>query len=347
MKNFTLLALFFSGSLHILVAQADLIINTEGVPPITNYVGTDYNGFNQVWDVIQDERGLIYLAETYNIIEFDGNEWRKTPLPNGVIPRCFAKTWWAYLSYLLFFVGFIRLVIILNSKRLIAENDRLEEVIKGRLEEIQEQKGVIAQSLKEKESLLKEIHHRVKNNLQIIANLLYLQSGKFDDENIKNILEEGQGRVRSMALIHQKLYENEDLKSIPFGEYVLELVNESKTYFGDQAANVKIKVAAEEAFFDVDSAVPLGLIINELSTNAFKYAFDGSEGGLFSIFLTKSGNDYELHVSDNGKGLPEEIDIRKTRSLGLRLVRILSEQLEGEYYFDSNEGMSFKLKFAA
>ena len=199
----------------------------------------------------------------------------------------------------------------------------------------------------EKESLLKEIHHRVKNNLQIIANLLYLQSGKFEDENIKNVLEEGQGRVRSMALIHQKLYENEDLKSIPFGEYVLELVNEIKTSFGDQAAHVNIKVDAEETFFDVDSAVPLGLIINELTTNAFKYAFDGKNEGQFSVFLTKSESEYELHISDNGKGIPDEIDIRKTRSLGLRLVRILSEQLEGVYEFESKDGLSFKLKFVA
>ena len=204
-----------------------------------------------------------------------------------------------------------------------------------------------SKSNNEKESLLKEIHHRVKNNLQIIANLLYLQSNKFEDENIKNVLEEGQGRVRSMALIHQKLYENEDIKSIPFGEYVLELVNEIKVSFGEQAAHVNINVDAQEAFFDVDCAVPLGLIINELSTNAFKYAFEGRDEGQLSIYLTKSGNDYELHVSDNGKGLPEEIDIRKTRSLGLRLVRILSEQLEGQYSFNGDHGMSFKLRFAA
>lgn len=257
------------------------------------------------------------------------------------------QTWWAYLFYLLLFIGFIGFILILNSKRLKAENQKLEETIKERVKEIQEQKSVIAQSLVEKESLLKEIHHRVKNNLQIIANLLYLQSGKFQDENIKNVLEEGQGRVRSMALIHQKLYENEDLKSIPFGEYILELVNEIKTSFGELAASVTVKVDAQEAFFDVDSAVPLGLIINELSTNAFKYAFEGKEEGQFNIFLTRSGEEYELHISDNGKGIPDEIDIRKTRSLGLRLVRILSEQLEGEYSFESESGMSFKLKFVA
>lgn len=253
----------------------------------------------------------------------------------------------AYFVYFILLIGVIYIIVKINARKLIVENEQLEGIIRARVKEIEDQKNIISQSLSEKESLLKEIHHRVKNNLQIIANLLYLQSNKFDDEKIKNVLEEGQGRVRSMALIHQKLYENDDLKSIPFGEYVLELVNEIKVSFGEQAANVKIKVDAEEAFFDVDNAVPLGLIINELSTNAFKYAFEGKDEGQFSIFLTKSENEYELHITDNGKGIPDEIDIRKTRSLGLRLVRILSEQLEGDYSFESNNGMSFKLKFVA
>ena len=257
------------------------------------------------------------------------------------------ETWLAYLLYALLCIGFVRIIIILNSRRLKAKNEKLEQTIKERVIEIEEQKKVISKSLEEKEALLKEIHHRVKNNLQIIANLLYLQSGKFDDEKIKDVLEEGQGRVRSMALIHQKLYENEDLKSIPFGEYILELVNEIKASFGELAANVSVRIDAQEAFFDVDSAVPLGLIINELTTNAFKYAFEGREEGKFNIYLTRSDDEYELHISDNGKGIPEEIDIRKTRSLGLRLVRILSEQLEGQYSFESENGLSFKLKFVA
>ncbi len=220
-------------------------------------------------------------------------------------------------------------------------------VTKKAKEKIGVQNGIITENLKERETLLKEIHHRVKNNLQIIANLLYLQSGKFEDESIKDVLEEGQGRVRSMSLIHQKLYENEDLKSIPFGEYIMELVNEIKSSFGEQAAKVQVNVKADDAYFDVESAVPLGLIINELTTNTFKYAFEGKDEGEFNVYLTRDESSYQLHVSDNGKGLPEEIDLRRTRSLGLRLVRILSDQLEGEYSFEVKEGTTFVLKFAA
>ena len=204
---------------------------------------------------------------------------------------------------------------------------------------------VISKSLSERESLLKEIHHRVKNNLQIIASLLYLQSGKFEDEDIKKVLEEGQGRVRSMALIHQKLYENEDLKSIPFGEYLQELVSEIRASFGMD--KIQLNIEASNVYFDVDTAVPLGLIVNEIATNAFKYAFLKKSEGMLSISLTEENEQYALNVKDNGSGIPEEVDIRKTKSLGLRLVRMLSQQLEGDFEFSVENGTAFELKFAA
>ncbi len=206
----------------------------------------------------------------------------------------------------------------------------------------------LGKSLSEREALLKEIHHRVKNNLQVIAGLLYLQSDKTDDVSVKKLLEEGQGRVRSMALIHQKLYENEDLKHIPFEEYLSELVGEIKKTFGASAEGVDLHIEAKDIQFDVDTAVPLGLIINELSTNAFKYAYTDKMGGaLFSVKLEKKEGQYEMTVSDNGSGIPEDVlSATKSSSLGLRLTRMLSDQLEGEYQFDNAEGARFKLKFA-
>lgn len=211
--------------------------------------------------------------------------------------------------------------------------------------EITAQKQTVSAALVERESLLKEIHHRVKNNLQIIASLLYLQSGKFENEDFKKVLEEGQGRVRSMALIHQKLYENDDLKSIPFDEYLMELVSEIRASFG--MPKVSLNIEAENIYFDVDTAVPIGLIVNELATNAFKYAFGKEDHGSFSISLTQNDKGYVLNVNDNGKGLPDEVDIKKTKSLGLRLVRMLSQQLEGSFEFEGNNGTNFSLKFAA
>ncbi|SMD31858.1 Two-component sensor histidine kinase, contains HisKA and HATPase domains [Reichenbachiella faecimaris] len=254
-------------------------------------------------------------------------------------------TWWAIMIYIVILVIIIMVIVRLNARRLIRKNVELEATIKERVKEIEKQKDIIAKSLIEKESLLKEIHHRVKNNLQIIASLLYLQSGKFENEDFKRVLEEGQGRVRSMALIHQKLYENDDLKSIPFDEYLTELVGEIRASFG--MVQIQLNVEAKDIFFDVDTAVPLGLIVNELATNAFKYAFAKVPKGSFSISLTQEGNRYMLSVKDDGQGIPDEIDIKKTKSLGLRLVRMLSQQLEGDFVFESKDGTNFSLTFAA
>ena len=269
--------------------------------------------------------------------------------------------WWAFLIYFFLFFGFINLLLRLNSARLRAANIKLEKTIQERIKEIEEQKRQaekdknlieeqsleLKRSLEERESLLKEIHHRVKNNLQVIASLLYLQSGKFKDEDFKKVLEEGQGRVRSMALIHQKLYENDDLKSIPFNEYLNELVSEIKASFGNEMTKITLDIRAENIFFDVDTAVPLGLIVNELATNAFKYAFNNKPSGSFSIFLSEDDGTYTLNIRDDGNGIPEEVDIRKTKSLGLRLVRMLSQQLEGDFEIKNENGTSFELKFAA
>lgn len=214
-------------------------------------------------------------------------------------------------------------------------------------QKIQAKNEIINKSLKERESLLKEIHHRVKNNLQIIASLLYLQSGKFENEDYKKVLEEGQGRVRSMALIHQKLYENEDLKNIPFDEYLMELVTEIRSSFGPEMKKVSIDINAKNIEFDIDTAIPLGLIVNEMATNAFKYAFNNLDSGSFSISIHQSEGEYVIKIQDDGQGIPESVDIRKVKSLGLRLVRMLSQQLEADFHFETGNGTSFELKFVA
>lgn len=228
---------------------------------------------------------------------------------------------------------------------LIYRNNRLKTRTS---QEISAKNDQLGKALDERESLLKEIHHRVKNNLQVIASLLYLQSDKTDDVSVKKLLEEGQGRVRSMALIHQKLYENEDLKHISFEEYLSELVGEIKKTFGAAAEGVELLIDAKNIQFDVDTAVPLGLIINELSTNAFKYAYTKKMGGaLFSVKLEQNDGQYDMTVSDNGSGIPDEaLNNTRSSSLGLRLTRMLSDQLEGDYEFDNSQGTSFKLKFA-
>ena len=212
-------------------------------------------------------------------------------------------------------------------------------------QKLQKANAAIEKSLSEKEVLLKEIHHRVKNNLQVVSSLLDLQSRGIDDEKALSTFMEGQNRVKAMALIHQKLYQNENLATIDFAEYADQLMNELATIY-PTAGGVKTKISANgDARFDIDTAVPLGLILNELISNAYKYAFKENKGEL-SVSVTSLGEGkHQLTVADSGEGLPADFDLTKARSLGLRLVRRLSKQLYGsaEYYYE--QGSKFIITF--
>ena len=202
----------------------------------------------------------------------------------------------------------------------------------------------INKTLKEKELLVREVHHRVKNNFQIVSSLLELQTKGIEDEKALILANEGQNRVKSMALIHQKLYQNED-GLIDFDEYINLLVKELSSLY---ASNIKVdtKVEAENMRFDVDTAIPLGLIINELITNAYKYAFVKSKKGTLNISIKKVDNEnFRLSVSDNGPGINNDFDIKKAKSLGLRLVNRLTKQIHGAISIDNNDGAKFEIIF--
>ncbi|MEQ9232275.1 MAG: histidine kinase dimerization/phosphoacceptor domain -containing protein, partial [Cyclobacteriaceae bacterium] len=319
-------------------------------------------GFDKNWTITDDQRRLVtYTNISPGEYRFEVKKLKinkqmgsYTAFKKLTIRPPWWMTWWfrtaAISACFLALSGVYnwRLSSIRMQKKTLEETvERRTEQLRLSNEQIEKDKALISKSLAERESLLKEIHHRVKNNLQIIASLLYLQSGKFEDEDYKKVLEEGQGRVRSMALIHQKLYENEDLKSIPFDEYLTELVTEIRASFGAEMKKVSININAENIQFDIDTAIPLGLIVNEMATNAFKYAFEGLASGSFSISIYREENMYNIKIQDDGKGIPEAVDLRKAKSLGLRLVRMLSQQLEGEFQFQTTNGTSFELKFAA
>lgn len=216
--------------------------------------------------------------------------------------------------------------------------------VKSNLLNQQEQ---LEQVLKERNTLLKEIHHRVKNNLQVIASLMYLQSEKSDDVGLQTLLSEGQGRVRSMALIHQKMYESENLGSIPFSEYLSDLIGEIKNSFGEQGERVTLNIEAKDIYFDLNTAIPLGLIIHELSTNTFKYAFPEGKSGQLNVKISRQQKGaFLLEFFDDGVGIPfDRENGQNTSSMGLRLIKILGDQLEGEYEFSSPKGAMFTLKF--
>lgn len=204
----------------------------------------------------------------------------------------------------------------------------------------------VEKSLNQKELLLKEIHHRVKNNLQVISSLLDLQARGIDDEKALATFMEGQNRVKAMALIHQKLYQNEDLATIDFAEYAEQLMTELATIY-PSASGVRTHVkTTDKVNFDVDTAIPLGLILNELISNAYKYAFADQEPGEINVSIESLGKGkHRLTVSDNGLGLPEEFDLSKAKSLGLRMVRRLAKQLYGTVTYSKEAGAKFVINF--
>ncbi len=200
----------------------------------------------------------------------------------------------------------------------------------------------IRQSLREKEILLQEIHHRVKNNIQVISSLLKLQSYYIKDEKYKEMLRESQARIKSMGLIHEKLYQSENLAEIDFREYITDLV---KTLFQSYGAHdVTFKVEGTVSL-GIDAAIPCGLLINELVSNSLKHAFPDRSGEIL-IILRSVNETVELAVSDNGIGIPEDVDFRASESLGLHLVTMLAEhQLDGEIVLDRTDGTAFHITF--
>jgi PAS domain S-box-containing protein len=203
----------------------------------------------------------------------------------------------------------------------------------------------IESALKEKEILLKEIHHRVKNNLQIISSLLNLQSGYIKDKDSIAIFKESQNRIRSMAIIHEKLYQSKDMSQIDFSEYVSELVSNLFGSYSLNSALIILHQNINNILLEIDLAINLGLIINEIVSNAFKHAFpSGSKGNLY-ISLKKNEQKYELIIEDDGIGFSSEIDFRTTESLGLQLIITLVEQIGGEIFLFREKGTKFVIKF--
>jgi two-component sensor histidine kinase len=200
----------------------------------------------------------------------------------------------------------------------------------------------------EKEILLKEIHHRVKNNLQIISSMLSLQGNYLSDNKIKEAVMESQGRVKSMALIHQMLYQHENFSSIDIKDYIGQLVKNIADSFGPISDKITTTLDIEEVSLDIDTAIPLGLIVNELLTNVYKYAFPNGKEGVVKVNLKRLNEDkFELNVTDNGIGLPENIQNAKQRkTLGLNMVNILTRQLKGELMVSVNQGTKISLQFS-
>jgi two-component sensor histidine kinase len=232
-----------------------------------------------------------------------------------------------------------------NDITLYHELGRLNNELTNTKRELTKKNIELTELNQQKEMLLKEIHHRVKNNLMIISSLLNLQSRYIKDKESQEIFKESQNRAQSMALIHQRLYQSTDLKNIDFKEYITTLANDLYRTYVDDTSRVSLTLNIDECRIDINTAIPLGLILNELITNSMKHAFPGNEKGTINIDFKKNDDKYILIVSDDGVGFPEDLDYQKTDSLGLQLVNNLTDQISGELELDTTRGTTFKITF--
>jgi PAS domain S-box-containing protein len=232
-----------------------------------------------------------------------------------------------------------RLVGSVQIARDITERKRNED-LRTRTEE------ALRTSLREKEVLLKEIHHRVKNNMQVISSLINLQAQKVEDEDIREMFFESQHRIRSMALVHDKLYRSKDLARIDFAGYIESLAAHLVHSLRVDPSRVKLALDVRDVALDVNTAIPLGLIINELISNSLKHAFPWNRPGTVRIFLRPiEDSRYRLIVSDDGIGFPAGVDVRRTDTLGLQIVSMLAEQLDGTIAVTQSGGAVFTIEF--
>lgn len=243
----------------------------------------------------------------------------------------------------LYAIGIIGLVLVLSLffASLLYRQVRLKNTANSQLLVKNE---TISDQNEEKELLLKEIHHRVKNNLQVISSLLDLQTKNIEDASALSAVSDGQNRVKAMALIHHNLYQNEDLGNISLIDYTEQLLNQVAAVY-PSADQVKSEVGGDSIQLDIDTAIPVGLILNELLSNAFKYAFSNGNGQLHITLSKVDDTEYQLEVKDNGQGLPADFNFEKAKSLGLRLVRRLTKQLYGKVYYEFNNGAVFRVSF--
>lgn len=245
-----------------------------------------------------------------------------------------------------FLIGVITLsIIIIVSLTALktANKQRKELLVKNK--EISLKNTIIEHALSEKDNLIKEVHHRVKNNLQIISSLLNLQISKIHNNEAKEILEDCRQRIVSIALTHQFLFKTDSMITIEMSGYLTSLVNEVKRIYANKSNAIVVETNFENVKLGVDFALPVGLIVNELLSNAFKHAFVENKGQVFISFNTIENNTYKLLVSDNGKGIPKKIMENKEYNLGLELVEVLASQLFASITTNVTEGTSFSFVF--
>jgi len=334
-------------------------------------------GFEKEWNDVGKRNSATYTnlppgEYTFYVKAFHGDgggDLKETSIDVIIVPA-FYQTWWFKIIVALGLFFFTVIIFRGKTRKITNENKILESRVTERTkaldktidelsQEIEERKKAEEKvqaslkeneiHLKEKEVLLKEIHHRVKNNLQVISSLLYLNSKKINDSKALDIFKDSQNRVKSIALVHERLYQSKDLGKIDFNDYVQKLTKDLLRSYAVNQSVIQLDININNVFINIDMAVPCGLIINELISNSLKYAFpnyeDEKKNGIIKIdFNPIENNKLILIVSDNGIGIQGNIDEKKNNSLGLQLVETLVAQLDGTMELALNSGTTFKIK---
>jgi len=241
---------------------------------------------------------------------------------------------------LLFLLGVLLIVLYLYRR-----TNRQRQQLEYKNNEIRQQNARIEKSLQEKEFLVREVHHRVKNNLQIISSLLNLQLGMNSNADVKDALSEAYGRISSISLVHQLLYRDKELVDISVKEYFDNLLGQLEQSFSPGQHSIVLRRSIQDVQMDLDRAIPLGLIINETVSNAYKHAFPNRDGEI-EVAFTTTAEGYELRISDNGIGLAKSFDAEYDDSFGLEIIKILTDQINGRIRFDNSKGVSYTIRFS-
>jgi two-component sensor histidine kinase/CheY-like chemotaxis protein len=233
----------------------------------------------------------------------------------------------------------------LAEEKLKKYRDQLEEMVKERTTKLAETNEELQREIAEKELLLKEIHFRVKSNMQLISNMLSIQKSQIKDESAQKVFMEGWSRIRFMVLVQEKLYNSGDYTGVNFAEFTKSLLNDLFGTYNVDPGTIDVKLGIKNIYLDINLAIPCGLIINELVSNSLKYGFQEQQKGEIIIQFESKNKMYELTIGDNGKGFPKYLDFRNAESLGLQLVRLLCKKIKATIELDRSKGTLFKIVF--
>jgi len=306
-------------------------------------------GFDSIWQPVTSATQFTYTnlppgKYTFRVLAANAEgKWNSIPSVSCPIiilppPPPFWMTWWFILFSVFIIGGILFYTIVGRTRRILRQKQILEAEVRDRTLEISKQN-------EEKTVMLKEIHHRVKNNLQVISSLLNLQADGISDKHVLSLFEDCRHRVNSMALIHEKMYQSKNLVNIDIRNYIDDLIRSLIDAY-DSNKSIHLRTDIEDHPFRIDTIVPLGLILNEIISNSLKYAFEGKlEGELFVSLHQTAPHHFVLKVADNGNGIPEPINFENAESLGMQLILMLSGQINGKVEVKVDNGTHYRIEF--